>query len=550
MAVLLRRLFALWLAVSLALAPAAAFAGSYPVDEFAISEIDLSRLPQAALLLHTPDFLPPGALAVEEDGRPVPRFALWPVEHQTGLDVSLAVVFDNSGSMAGTPIEAARSGLALLLESLSSGSEVAVFPLPTSSAGPLFGRSAGVRARLGEIRAGGDTALFDAMVQAARWVSARPGYRCIVLLTDGRENASRATEQEATAAVIQAGAAFMAVGYTGAEGTDAALLERLARATGGQYVETAQAGRLADIFTWMRGRISPSYRLRLVLPDVRPGLHYLGVTAVIGGKLYAARRDFRILASGQAAEVPGPVLAAARPPDGFWNWFLAVRQSRFFAGLYRVPAIGKVAEFAGSLFLGVGENGQWSWASVAAALAADLLLLVTFGGGAAARAGLAGTLEIVGEQAGRRRLLSGAFRAGTRFGRAVDAAGVLLDAFEGYFGEALALAGEKLAPRLAMALPGEEFPGALSALRAAGRAWDLALRAVRVASGGVGEGLSMLGEAAEMAEKSARLPRPVREAAGGLGNVLRPFERAETVARLKKLLRDTFARAFKGKGES
>jgi len=115
--------------------------------------------------------------------------------------------------------------------------------------------------------AGESTAIGDALMQSLKTLSfGEAQSKVIVLLTDGRHNAGSHSPKEAVAQAKKAGVRIYTIGI-GAKGDyDAALLETIAKETGGKAFEAADAEALREIFKTLDS-LEPS--------DVR-GEHYLG----------------------------------------------------------------------------------------------------------------------------------------------------------------------------------------------------------------------------------------------------------------------------------
>ncbi|HEX2162307.1 MAG TPA: VWA domain-containing protein, partial [Thermoanaerobaculia bacterium] len=191
-----------------------------------------------------------GDFRLAVDGRPVD----FPDFEGGEAPVSLIVLQDLSGSMAnGGKLEASRAALEVLIDQAGPGDELA---LASFAGGELavevpFTRDESVVAEAMRLWQGyGTTALHDAVAWIPEIaVEGRHPRRAVVLVTDGVDNASRLSPDAARAVVRGARLPVFVLGLGreglaqtagdlagGGEQTYGALLQRLARATGGRYL--------------------------------------------------------------------------------------------------------------------------------------------------------------------------------------------------------------------------------------------------------------------------------------------------------------------------
>jgi Ca-activated chloride channel family protein len=113
--------------------------------------------------------------------------------------VSVALLFDASGSMAALMGQAREAAGHLLLALESGRDEAAVFTFDTQleEVAAFTSDLAGLPARLDSVRPFGATSLHDAIAKAAERSSLRPGRRrAVIVFTDGNDNFSRLTPGE------------------------------------------------------------------------------------------------------------------------------------------------------------------------------------------------------------------------------------------------------------------------------------------------------------------------------------------------------------------
>ncbi|MEP6782131.1 MAG: VWA domain-containing protein [Acidobacteriota bacterium] len=117
--------------------------------------------------------------------------------------LSLAILFDVSGSMNADNMSAAKFAAYHLLSSLEDGRDEAglfAFDSRLHEVAPFSVDTRALKSALGEVDPFGATSLHDAISAAAERVAARPmARRAVVVLTDGVDTASRMTPAQVSA---------------------------------------------------------------------------------------------------------------------------------------------------------------------------------------------------------------------------------------------------------------------------------------------------------------------------------------------------------------
>jgi Ca-activated chloride channel family protein len=180
-----------------------------------------------------------------------------------------AIVIDTSGSMD-TRLTLARSAAIQFLDGLRESDVAAVYnfdykveQLQDFSPGrDLPQKAFGLRAKT-------TTALNDAVLRAADDLAARPEKRrAIVVLSDGGENASRASSDKALNHALAGGATIYAVNMSEEGPTrdifGASILKTFASKSGGQYISTPGGQKLRDAFASILEELSHQYTLTYV----------------------------------------------------------------------------------------------------------------------------------------------------------------------------------------------------------------------------------------------------------------------------------------------
>jgi Ca-activated chloride channel family protein len=165
--------------------------------------------------------------------------------------LSCALLLDSTGSMA-AEIPALRNAARMLIEALRPNDRVAVYSFTdhVEELAPMSEDKTAARKALVRLRAGGITALFDAVTHVALEMEKRPGKKVIVLLTDGGDNASVLNRQSAEQRARKVGVPIFAVAQGDAlhDSSAGQLLHELAVTTGGHMYKVAQSKDMEKVF--------------------------------------------------------------------------------------------------------------------------------------------------------------------------------------------------------------------------------------------------------------------------------------------------------------
>ena len=258
----MKRLLAGLFVAALALAVSAPAA--HAADSITIRTVDLSKFPRVTISAQvvgpTPDL---GSFTLRENERILSGFEVVPIS-KTDTQVGVVLVVDTSGSMrTGNKIQAAKDAAKQFVNSKGPNDQVAVVAFsdqPRVVSG-FTGDSARLSQAIDGLAATGETALFDAVRTGATLFGERPELQAnMVVLSDGADTVSTNKLPEAQAAVVGAKAALFAVGLRGGE-FDAASLDQLARASGGQYAETTDPTALSGLYKNIQSYLQNQYEI-------------------------------------------------------------------------------------------------------------------------------------------------------------------------------------------------------------------------------------------------------------------------------------------------
>jgi len=302
-------------------------------DDLALESIETSAWPRVTMRVVLPARMLAGGdltasdFSLTENDAAIKGLSVHALaSHRQPLWVMLAI--DVSGSMKGQPLADAKVAADRFIAGLAPTDRVAIMSFsdqPRMEASFTSDRAV-LEAAITRLQAGGATALYDAVVEAAgRLAVVKDTDRAIVLLSDGGDTVSGNSLGSAASAFAHAGVPMYAVALDTVE-ADAKNLRTLARASGGGVVSVANTAGLADAFGGIASQITSPYEISFT--STRPPAKSLEL------RLIVSSRDGR--ASLTAAVVNPDTLASAvdetaLPAVPWSGWPLGISMLVFLA---------------------------------------------------------------------------------------------------------------------------------------------------------------------------------------------------------------------------
>lgn len=275
---------------------------AYQVDLF-VSILDEANLPIQNLKAD--------AFTVLQDSKPV-SFELSESPDQA---MSVVILVDTSGSMAGSKIEKASQAISLFIEQLSADDSVALISF-NNKVTTISDFSTDHKSLLRELdsinsAASGGTCLFDALYQAAQMSTLAPqGRRGILVLTDGRDElaygniCSSATVDDVIR--VAGGSTNTPIYSIGIGNTfDENSLQRLALLTGGTFLKSSDSSQLALMFDNIQAQLKNQYLLSYI-SNAAPGNYTVTVKTVIGTNTDTETREMSLPDLGPMVRIVSP----------------------------------------------------------------------------------------------------------------------------------------------------------------------------------------------------------------------------------------------------
>ena len=191
---------------------------------------------------------------IRENGADVTNFSLSCTDTSSYCPMSVALVFDASGSMGtgpGSALESAKTAGRIFLGTMHTDVDEGTIVSFAGSASVIQRMTNDLlllRFGIENLASGGGTAVWDGMLAGIQQIAgaAINPCRAVVLLTDGIDNASRSNLSE----VIDSAAIHGIIVYPIGLGTsiDTVSLIRIAQQTGGKYYHAPNASELGNIY--------------------------------------------------------------------------------------------------------------------------------------------------------------------------------------------------------------------------------------------------------------------------------------------------------------
>jgi Ca-activated chloride channel family protein len=210
------------------------------------------------------DGLTKADFAVVEDGAPqvLRRFEL-----VRDVPIYAGILLDTSGSMSeGDKLDQAVKGALRFFQKVITPKDrasVITFSNQPNLAVRFTNDEAVLAGGLAGLKADGDTALYDSLIYSLYYFGGIKGKRAIVILSDGKDEGSHATFNEALEYARRSGVAIYTVGINlSYQDVDArSKLTRLADETGGRSYFIARAGELEGIYGAIQTELRSQYLL-------------------------------------------------------------------------------------------------------------------------------------------------------------------------------------------------------------------------------------------------------------------------------------------------
>ena len=176
--------------------------------------------------------------------------------------ISVALVIDRSGSMGGNKISDAKTAAITFVNQMSSNDKAAIISFSTDvTVDQTFtnDKSSLINA-INNINTGGSTSVYDAVIESVNQVATQSGRKAIILLTDGLDNNSSNTIDDAVNIANQVNVPIFSIGLgisSGSQGEQN--LQYLSQNTGGRYYNAPNSSDLQQIYQLIAQQLQNQY---------------------------------------------------------------------------------------------------------------------------------------------------------------------------------------------------------------------------------------------------------------------------------------------------
>jgi VWFA-related protein len=248
-----------------------------------ITQVDNSKFPTVTVYVSVtnsagePVGVDPATIQISENGQ-VMQILDARGGGQSGQGVAepqtTMLVIDISGSMdKNFKLKAAKDAAKAYVTQMRASDQAGLMTFDTSTyyVQPVTKDIAALISAIDGLETGGDTSMFDALVEAEKNLSSISGRKAIIALTDGLDNHSHNTVDSVIEQIGPSGLTISTIGFGDAStasqsGLDEAALKSLAERSGGLYSFASDSQALSALYQQFGRTLQSEYALTYVSP--------------------------------------------------------------------------------------------------------------------------------------------------------------------------------------------------------------------------------------------------------------------------------------------
>jgi VWFA-related protein len=256
-----------------------------------ITQVDNSQFPTVTLYVSVtnstgePVGVDPATIQISENGE-----AMQIVDARGGGQgdqgiaepLTTMLVIDISGSMdKNNKLTAAKDAAKAYVNQMRAGDQAGLMTFDTKTyyVQPVTTDTAALITAIDGLKTGGDTAMFDALVEAEKALNGVSGRKSIIVLADGLDNHSQNTVDSVIEQIGPSGLTISTIGFGDAStasqsGLDESALKTLAEKSAGLYSFAADSESLSALYQQLGRTLQSEYAITYVSPsNLRDGVN-------------------------------------------------------------------------------------------------------------------------------------------------------------------------------------------------------------------------------------------------------------------------------------
>jgi VWFA-related protein len=192
------------------------------------------------------------------------------------------LVIDISGSMdKNNKLQAAKDAAKAYVTQMRAGDQAGLMTFDTQTyyVQPITTDTVALINAIDGLQTGGDTSMFDALIEAEAALANTTGRKAIIVLADGLDNHSSATADDVIAQIGPSGLTISTIGFGDAatasqSGLDEGALRSLAENSGGMYSYASDSDALTALYEQYGRTLQSEYAITYVSPStLRDGVN-------------------------------------------------------------------------------------------------------------------------------------------------------------------------------------------------------------------------------------------------------------------------------------
>ncbi|MBM3124326.1 MAG: VWA domain-containing protein [Chloroflexi bacterium] len=279
-----------WIAVALA-AQLLGFSGRALAQsdlQIRITQVDNSAFPTVTVYVSVtnsagePVGVDPAGIQILENEAPMQLLETRGGGQGQAEPFTTMLVMDISGSMdKNGKLDSAKQAAITYVSQMRSGDQAGLMTYDTQVYYPQSVTSdpGALITAINLLRTGGDTSMFDALIEAEKALEGMSGRKAIIVLTDGLDNHSQSTADQVIEQIGPSGLTISTIGFGDAStasqaGLDEPTLRALAERSGGLYSYASDASALSSLYQRYGRVLQSEYAITYVSPaTLRDGVN-------------------------------------------------------------------------------------------------------------------------------------------------------------------------------------------------------------------------------------------------------------------------------------